>query len=430
MFLRDVDVGASDVIILRSNLEAFMRQVAFFPVLIVLSLCAACGSCDRLGSTGLPAPKFGPTEGVPTIRVALRKNVESVELAIEGPYKVENGETSKILLQGASLSHGKVTFDSSRFSLSPIKTSHIVITPKNDGAIVVGNSHYRGILHLWGDGSSLAVVNHVNIEHYLASVVPAEMKISWPEPALQAQAVAARTYALWRMSRAALKQNLKYDLTSGSDSQVYAGLDKESDKSRRIIVDTAGTVLMFKGEDDDGLKIFPTYYHSTCGGNTSDADFIFGGDPMECLTGVPCGNCRDSPVYEWSFTLDQEELSEIIESLIKKYGGKNTGKVTSIVRIDPDYSERSKKVLLKGAKGELQVSTAAFRRAVGTRRMKSSSFKIEKTGDSFKITGYGWGHGVGMCQWGAHGMADPALGYTAEEILKHYYQKTELQRIY
>jgi stage II sporulation protein D len=373
--------------------------------------------------------------------VALRRKVESVELAVEGHFRVQNAETSKTLLEGTSLPRQNVTFKNHRFSLSPIKTAHVIITPKDDGAVVVDGAHYRGVLHLLGvvtkdkEGKTtaedrLTVINHVNLEHYLASVVPAEMKISWPEAALQAQAVAARTYALWRMKRAA-ERNLKWDLTSGSDSQVYAGLDKESRKSRRVVADTAGLVLMFKGEKDPEPKIFPAYYHSTCGGYTMDAHTVFGGKPIDCLSAVPCGNCRDSPVYEWTFTLDQEELKEIAGKIIEKQGGRDIGRVTHIICVEPDYSERAKEIVLKGEKGELHATPGVFRRAVGTRRMKSTAFEVEKAGNSFKITGRGWGHGVGMCQWGARGMADPDLGYTAEEILKHYYSKeAQLQRIY
>lgn len=406
-----------------------MRQIAFLPVLVILSLCTACGSCGRSGGSTIPAPKFGPAKGVPVIRVALRRGVESFNLTVEGPYTVKNAQNSKVMLQGSSLSENKVTFQNDRFSITPVKTMHIIIIPRDDGAIVVGDSHYRGELHLWGEDKKLSAVNHVNLEHYLASVVPAEMKISWPKAALQAQAVAARTYALWRAKQAA-KRKLKWDLTSGTDSQVYAGLDKESKKSRQVVVDTAGTVLMFQDEDDDKPMIFPAYYHSTCGGYTRDAHVVFGGKKLDCLTGVPCGNCRDSPVYKWSFTLGQEELKSVTAGIIDKQGGKDIGKVTQIICVDPDYSMRSKEILLKGENGELRTGPAVFRRAVGTRRMKSTAFEVEKTGDSFTITGYGWGHGVGMCQWGAHGMADPALGYTAEEILLHYYQKAELQRIY
>jgi stage II sporulation protein D len=408
-----------------------VRRIIFLPLLTLLWLFAACGSCDHLGSTGLPAPNFGPTEGVPTIRVALRRKVESARIGVEGAYTAEDGNTGKMLSQGASLPVEEVTFKEGVFSLTPINTHHIILKPATDGSLVVGTSHYRGVLHLWGTvirdekgnitgyKDNLTVVNHVNIEHYLASVIPAEMKISWPEPALQAQAVAARTYAIWRIQHPSASRRT-WDLTSGSDSQVYAGLDKESEKSRKVVVDTAGTVLLFEGE------IFPTYYHSTCGGYTADAHVVFGGKEMPCLTGVPCGNCRDSPVFQWSFTLDQNELAEVVE----KTGKSSIGKILEIKRIDPDGGERPIKIILKGEKGELHIPTTTFRRAVGSNRMKACGFTVEKFGDSFKIDGYGWGHGVGMCQWGAAGMADPLLGFTAEEILKHYYRETELQRIY
>ncbi len=259
-----------------------MRRIAFLPGLVILWLCAACGSCDRSGA-GLPAPSFGPAEGVPTIRVALRIDAESVGIAVEGPYTIKNAENSKLLSQGSSLPQTDVVFRDPFFIVqepSRMKAGHLVLTPQNDGTLVVDDKHYRGILHLFNRDGKIAAVNHVNLEHYLASVIPSEMKISWPEAALKAQAVAARTYALWRMEQAE-KRGLDWDLTSGSDSQVYGGLDKECRTSRQVVVDTAGTVLTFEG------KIFPTYYHSTCGGFTADAHVVFGGKEMPCLMGVP-----------------------------------------------------------------------------------------------------------------------------------------------
>jgi stage II sporulation protein D len=279
-----VDAGNTVSIIpfLRNCPEVQLRKIAFLPGLLILWLCAACGSCDRAGS-GLPAPSFGPTEGVPIIRVALRTDADSLPIAIEGPYTIKNGENSKLFSQGSSLPKTNVVFRDPFFIVvepSRMKTNHLILIPKNDGTLVVGDRHYRGVLHLLNRDGKIAAVNHVNIEHYLASVVPSEMKMSWPEAALKAQAVAARTYALWRMEQAE-KRDLDWDVTSGSASQVYGGLDKESRKSRQVVVDTAGTVLTYEG------KIFPTYYHSTCGGFTADAHVVFGGKEMSCLMGVP-----------------------------------------------------------------------------------------------------------------------------------------------
>ncbi len=398
-----------------------MKPVPFVAGVFLLLLCTACGSCGRPGTAAVPAPGFGPTEGVPAIRVALSRNADSLSIALSSPYAIQNAATSKVVSQGASLPRTRVTCTASMFVLGPtrIKSDHIIIIPKNDGSLTVNNRQYRGTLHLWAKEGKLTAVNHVNLEHYLASVVPSEMKMSWPDAALQAQAVAARTYALWRMQQPAARKRT-WDLTSGPDSQVYRGLDKESKKSRKIVTDTAGIVLTYEG------KIFPTYYHSTCGGFTADAHVVFGGEEIPCLTGVPCGNCQHSPVYEWTFFLTQEELQKIV----KKAGTQNVGKIKEIERVEPDGSERPQQVVLHGEKADCRLQTPRFRKLVGTSRMKSTAFRVEKLGDSFKILGSGWGHGVGMCQWGAAGMADPQFGFTAQEILQHYYQDSELQRLY
>jgi stage II sporulation protein D len=131
-------------------------------------------------------------------------------------------------------------------------------------------------------------------------------------------------------------------------------------------------------------------------------------------------------VYRWSFTLDQEELARIV----RDSGGKDIGKILDIERIDPDAGERTKVIVLKGEKGSHEMETSVFRKLAGTARMKSVAFEVKKSGSSFEILGSGWGHGVGMCQWGAAGMGNPTYRYTAQEILQHYYQETKLLRIY
>ncbi len=123
---------------------------------------------------------------------------------------------------------------------------------------------------------------------------------------------------------------------------------------------------------------------------------------------------------------------EEIQNAIKEDGGKDIGKILDIERLDPDAGERTKMLIIKGEKGNHEIRTSIFRKLVGTKRMKSVAFKVKKSksGDSFEILGSGWGHGVGMCQWGAAGMAHPTYRYTAQEILQHYYQETKLVRIY
>ena len=281
----------------------------------------------------------------------------------------------------------------------------------------IGERHFRGKIEIiWKTPENIIVVNHVPLEKYLAGLLGSEMYPNWPIEALKAQAIAARTYAMHH-SRASRNYNsLKdYDVTSTVLSQVYEGAHKEGFRAHKACSETAGMALLRNG------GIFPTYYHSCCGGRTEHAHNVWPGE-----TGPPQITdrfCMRSPNRNWKLMLTSAEIAERL-----KRGGFNLGKISDISTELEDDSPRNRILLLTDEEGPKEIEATEFRRLIGYGNFKSTWFEVGKQGNYFVFTGQGYGHGVGMCQWGAKGMADE--GFTHEEILKHYYPDAELARMY
>jgi stage II sporulation protein D len=272
-------------------------------------------------------------------------------------------------------------------------------------AFRIGDRRYAGGIEIERDGDGLRVINALGLEAYLRGVVGGEMPASWEVEALKAQAVAARTYAVARR-RDARVAGAPFDLLDDTRSQVYGGVPSGSfaDRISEAVSSTAGQVLGFRG------KAFTAYFHSTCGGHTESAERIFGTDRgIGPLEGAPCGFCEGSPTYRWEARLPRAE----VEAALGVEG------IRSVRAVDPGPSGRCLEVTVEGAGGEKVLSSMEFRRLLGYAVLKSTAFTAEFEGDDVLFRGTGFGHGVGMCQWGARGMA--RAGRNAEAILQRYY---------
>jgi stage II sporulation protein D len=281
----------------------------------------------------------------------------------------------------------------------------------------IGERHYRGKMEaIWKSPKELIVVNHVPLEEYLAGLLGSEMYPSWPIEALKAQAVAARTYALHHSAQSRNYASAKdYDVTSTVLSQVYEGAHKEGARAHKACEETKGLVLMRDG------AIFPSYYHSCCGGMTELAHNVWDGErgPPQ----VKDRFCKGSPKRSWTLSVGFDELSSALAK-----DGVALGRVTALSVEKEDDSPRNEFVILADREGAHRVRATELRRLLGYQRLKSTWFDIALRGERIVFTGRGYGHGVGMCQWGAKGMSDE--GYSFDQILKHYYPDAEISRAY
>lgn len=279
------------------------------------------------------------------------------------------------------------------------------------GPLRVEGRSLAGELELLRDehGTILAV-NHLDLERYLQGILVAEMSPSWPLEALRAQAVAARTYAVHRRLQ---RESHAYDLSSTTLDQVYAGIERETERTRRAVESTRGQVLTWGGIPAEAL------FHACCAGRTLAAGEVFG-NRVPYLVGVDDPDCAGCPHQRWEATVGLGELEAALGSGWK-------GRLRT-VRAGTDARGNNTVVVLSAGGEQRVLSRPQLRRLLGTTRLWSSRFDWEQRGDRLVFTGRGAGHGVGMCQWGARGMA--LRGEDYRSILARYYPGCSIRKMY
>jgi len=296
---------------------------------------------------------------------------------------------------------------------------------------------YRGSIRLvaWSL-TRFAVVNDVDIEEYLQGVVSSEVYSSWPDSVLEAQSIASRSYAFYHKQCQGDtgpdgNSNIYWDIGSDQGSQVYGGVSKEHVRVSQAVKRTAGVVLTYGPLGE--RRLFPAYYSAVCGGHTQDAEVVFG-DSVEPLSGCECGYCSRSAPKEKYLWADVSIAKSVVNSrLLKKYPPlSEIGRIVSISVAERSSYGRATQISLRGASGRRRLLQAEkFRQAVsgGKEQLLSSWYSIADTGGSWRFeNGRGWGHGVGLCQWGSYQMS--LEGKSCLEILGYYYRQAVLVRAY
>ncbi|MDD5019237.1 MAG: SpoIID/LytB domain-containing protein [Candidatus Omnitrophica bacterium] len=354
----------------------------------------------------------------PTVRVAIVRDVEELTLSVGGTYEIAAVSGEKKLHRGRHLAACKVTATSQgiRIHQTVFETASLRISARKKAAIVLNRRPYRGdIIIRRTPGGLLTAVNVLDIESYVKGVLVREISHKWPIDAIKAQAVATRTYALYQKE---ICKNRDYDLTADTSSQVYGGFSSEKSKTNRAVNFTAGEALLYRG------KVFPAYFHATCGGSTERASELWKIDIEPLAGGRLCSFCTSSPHYYWTASVD-------FKNIRKKLGRLYTlkGELKNILVAERNPSGRVRSVELKDDQGaSMVVSAKDFRQAQGPDVVRSANFTIAVEGPKVIFAGKGWGHGVGLCQWGAFGMS--RKGYSYREILEFYYPGASIEKIY
>lgn len=304
------------------------------------------------------------------------------------------------------------------------------------GAVHLEGRAYRGEIDLYPvDGHGLVAVNRLDLETYLLGVVPVEIGRRSEEEveAVKAQAVAARTYAVRNLGR---RDSLGFDVFGNVEDQVYGGRDVEREDATLAVRATAGEVLAWRG------RPVRAYYHSTGGGTTARVTDVWNLPDAPYLERVsdrrPEGGhyCDISPRYSWTESWSASELRDAVEAGIERHFGVEVpvrevrtvrvlGRVTGR-RVD-ELEIRTDGGVWTVARNDIRF----FLRTSDGRVLRSTRFDVVAGPDRegrLELRGRGFGHGVGMCQWGAIGRARAGRGY--REILRHYYPGTELVKAY
>jgi stage II sporulation protein D len=351
----------------------------------------------------------------PTLRVLILDNKDAISLAAKGAYRIYSISSDK-LLTGGYILHTRVKSGEQgiMFGARELKFSKMRITVPSSSFLYVGGRAFRGAVDIIRkDNMRLMVINRVPLEEYLYGVLYNEISHRWPIEAIKAQAIVARTFAVYQAGQNKLQD---YDLTSDIYSQVYSGAASERWSTTRAVKLTTGRLLTYQG------GIFPAYYHATCGGFTEDASNLWNID-LQPLKGVECVFCKDSPHYKWVKNIPLSEIEKRLND-----NGYKSGRIKSIAVLSRNKSGRAEKIEIKDDAGVSYILTAKeFRQMIGPNDVRSTIFEPSIKNDKLVLGGTGWGHGVGMCQWGAKGMAE--RGKKCDEIIRYYYPGTEITTI-
>jgi stage II sporulation protein D len=249
----------------------------------------------------------------------------------------------------------------------------------------------------------------LRLEDYVAGVVAGEMPASFPPEAQKAQAVAARSYALTRKIEAQAAGRA-WDIGAGVLAQVFG---KAGPAARAAAEATTGEVLAL------GMEPVEAYFHASCGGRTEGGLAALGRD-LPYLRSVECGRCEKAPKVSWSVKIPARELG-------KAAGLGGSASAARIVSRTP--SGRAERIEVAAGDRKVVLAASDLRQRLGFSRLPSLAFDVHRPwwGD-FVFDGRGQGHGAGLCQWGAAGLARE--GKTYREILGHYYPGVEIVRMY
>ncbi len=382
--------------------------------------------------------------GEPEVRVLLAEAGSLQLQALNQPLVIQPGDVElspsrpvSLVLEDGRL---RLRLDGESAGGSPLASS-VWLTARpgaasdQGGVFQLGQRRYRGRLQVLVAGGRLQAINHVPLESYLPSVVGSEMPASWPQEALRAQAVAARTYALRQR-----KPSAPFDVSATVTSQVYKGVEAETASTRTAVASTRGLVLMY------GSNLANTVFHSSSGGRTENSGDLWT-QQLPYLVSVPDFD-QGSPVHSWQQRLDPPLLREAFADI---------GGVTRIDVLSTTASGRVRQARVLGPTGTRVVTGPELRSRL---RLRSTQVRFEVIAPEVAMLpppvpplppgaqaadasgndgpapvqvpqpallaiGRGFGHGVGMSQWGALAMAQQGDSY--ERILHHYYRGTALR---
>lgn len=419
----------------------------FIALTVAVLLLPIVVSCQSAGGRGTQ-PVLGDE---PVIRVRIRSGIDRLTLTPAAAGRLIAEPRRGGLADGPSITFdagGTVVLDTGGVTLSAGEQraraapgSVLRVAPLRGTRVRVDDADMPGTVEIYESGGALDVVVEVPMETYLKGVLAGELYASWPVGAYQAQAVAARSYALHEMKRARSKRR-SYDIESTTLDQMFVGAT-ESRQAEAAVFSTRGVVLYDRGQ------LLRAYYSSTCGDRAASAggvwpvtgEFVFNTSPSLQAHERDCP-CEKSPMHRWTRTRTADEL----RARLRAWGvnaGSPIGGIDRLTAIEPtnvNKAGRPDRFRLTDRRGtaytlsaeELRVALnfAARGQPEITRetRVPSGDLVATFSGDTVTFDGMGFGHGVGLCQWGAFGQA--SAGTPWRQIVLHYYKGATLVRLW
>ncbi len=380
------------------------ESVLFFPIIFLI----------------IPALLFSPAlagNRLPEtiIRVGILQNVYSFNIGAEGGFEAIDLRTGRhVKLQSSDIYLVLSTSEGIRIGDKMFGPQLRFNSLHDNEMLRVNGRRYRdGIKVSLNNKGNLNVINELGVEGYLYGVMTREVSPEWSIEALKAQAVVSRTYVMKNLGK---HDKEGFDLSATITSQVYGGGEAEDPRTSRAVDLTRGEVLTYKGE------LIKSFFHSNCGGHTEDVTNAWEGEErFPYLKGRVCYFCKKTHQYYWEKTIKKRMLEQKLNE-----NGYNVGEIKKIKILGRSSSGRVTYLKIFHQRGHLKIRASTFRMAMGPNLIKSTLLAMEHMGNRIKFYGRGWGHGVGMCQWGAKGMAERGANY--RQILRYYYPATRIER--
>ena len=422
----------------RSCAPAGIRARLLTPI-ATLTIAACAG-----GPTPSPAGAAPNAADAMVLRVSLGA-MSSASLGATGPWRLIDREAKVVATGGAAdqvaiaSSGAVVKIIDRRGSAIDVEAPLSFGTTESGAVVSLNQRRFRGELAVVAVDSVLRVVNRVTLEAYLRGVVPRELGVRGDadRAALEAQAVAARSYAITRLGNS----SRAYDVTATTTDQVYGGVDAENPAGDAAVAATSGLVLSYNG------RTVSAPYHSTCGGSTAAPEELWRSESepflqrvSDRIPGTDRFYCDIAPRFRWERSWTGDSLSAIVARYIRSYAQVPGGDIGDVRSIDVDgrtTSGRVAAIWVETSRGRYRVRGNDVRyvlRSTGGELLNSTYFWPEILGRAdgrvarLTIRGLGYGHGVGMCQWGAIGRA--RAGQDFRTILRTYFPGTTVARAY
>lgn len=304
---------------------------------------------------------------------------------------------------------------------------HLASLESKAGVMSWNKGGYDGKLNvvLSKEGNGCDLINEISLERYISLLLTKEMNHKWPIEALKAQAVAARSYAYHKMSTNQVSKNKGYntfyDLENSEKHQVNGTFFEERQSTIVASKNTFGQILTLQNGDPT-----PIFFHSKCGGHTLTPSQVWK-NKIQGYKSVKCEYCHNHGQKNWRVDIDPKKLVAIMDQTLRKYHAQTLASSNRYIKIVPDKSQNSILRIYDGDKLK-SLKKSRLRSKIGYRKAKSNNYKISKDKKGLFIAGSGYGHGVGLCQYGAYEMAKQGFDY--KQILKHYFPNHTLRSIY
>jgi stage II sporulation protein D len=391
-----------------------------------------------------PAPEASLDIGQP-VRIALARGERRVAISATGDWRLYDSGGESTLLRAAAgemwvveAQRGALRAVGADGTVMALRPAPFVARPATKGSfITVEGKSYRGEVWLFADGEGVTAVNRLAMENYLRGVVPLEIgnRAQAERAAVEAQAVAARSYAYTHLAPSATRL---YDMLATVMDQVYGGVKAETPLGDAAVASTVGLVLTYQG------VVVNAPYHSTCGGSTARASEVWprsGDEPYlvpvsDRIPGTDRYYCDISPRFRWTRTFTEHALRSALDRYLRNYasvprGG--PGRPESVKVASRTPSGRVRDLVITTDRGRFTLRENDIRfvlRSSSGEILNSTYFSVDEKRDggargklsSLVVQGSGYGHGIGMCQWGAIGRA--RAGQDFREILRTYYPGT------